>query len=625
MFNPLSKLIEDDDDEIKIEDEKKVIKQDNVVPVEAEVVIPDSSFVGQFQARRLHNSTRAFNSKLYEGKLVKPNLIISSTNNKKCFLVQNEGHSAFIGDTVKYEVVVPSTVATRLDTVRIKSIVSRQSDRHFAIVTTNQGHVQPWGSSPLTVFSCKEALGLPIGTPLLVKVGENENETVCKILYNLELYTDDEIIIKTFDIDTFEFVEPVEPSKHMSITKDQTNLFTITIDPPDSRDYDDALSVDSENHKIFIHIADVSRYVPLHSKLDRRLMEREFSIYLNRRVAHMAPTQLATDFCSLNEGVERFVVTVEFDYDPSTYTITSNGTHYRSIIKSKKRYTYDQVELIKNDENTPIHILQKVFVNNKFEKRVKDSMPEIKIVGDQKKMEVFQEDDSHQMVEFFMLWANQYTAKTLYERGVIFPSRVHPFPVNMKNFENASKVTLPTYCTKEFKTFLLLRCLAPASYGINSQIGHFALNMEFYTHFTSPIRRYIDIVIHRLLMQDAIYTKEQLDHICSLANAQESRTKQIESFQGYLHGLTRGRQDLLANRRFTGIIYQIAKFGIYIYICENMQTTFISVNDCSRFYRDFFTLNESSLVGKYKSINLYDKIYLRIRNVDSKVNYIITT
>ena len=265
---------------------------------------------------------------------------------------------------------------------------------------------------------------------------------------------------------------------------------------------------------------------------------------------------------------------------------------------------------------------------------MREIMPEVCMVGSDLVMSKNKEDDSHEIVEFFMLLANQYVASTLDAKNdVMFPRRVHPPAFDLKKLDYARKVNLPDFCPPEFRVFLMLKCL-PAVYYSTEKGSHFALNMSNYTHFTSPIRRYIDVVNHRLLFGDYQYTQEELDKICTEANEEDAKVRQAEQLKYNLQQCEWAEQHL--QDTFTGIVYNISFKGISVYIVENSNTYTFRLTEVGHAYRQFFSYAQTNsdgsdghhdqppqpqLVGKTRRIQLYNKVKLKIVSFLNKVVY----
>lgn len=320
---------------------------------------------------------------------------------------------------------------------------------------------------------------------------------------------------------------------------DLTDLTCMTIDPVDAKDYDDALSItkDKKGHyHLGVHIADVSHFVKVGSALDREAFKRSNSTYFLDGVVPMLPHELSSDLCSLKEKVTRLTASALMEFDSKGNLLKYKFV--RSIIKSKKRFTYEEAKEVldgkkESDLINELNLLVELALILKKQRKergsVELSMPEIKLTLDEKKVpngyRRIEYDITHQMVEEFMLKANELVAKHLLDQGKDAIFRIHeePNPENMKEFYGYARLIgfqippepeekdLITLFERAQNSPLLeqlairfIRSMKLAVYSENN-IGHFGLALENYTHFTSPIRRYSDLVVHRLLF-DKNYT-----------------------------------------------------------------------------------------------------------------------
>jgi len=330
--------------------------------------------------------------------------------------------------------------------------------------------------------------------------------------------------------------------------EDLTGRFIVTIDPPDARDFDDAISLEriekgEEVWELGVHIADVAHFVPTGSALDREARERGNSTYLPRRVIPMLPEVLSNGVCSLQEGVNRYAKSVFIRYDEAG---RPRGARFsRSVIRSAKRLTYLEAQaLIDGDvkaarrharTDTPYpeplrKTLQAMDALGRTirERRMKEGMihldlPEAELVFDQsgRVIDAVPEDDAftHEIIEMFMVESNEAVARLFDRLEVPMIRRIHPDPPvhdveDLRQFARVAGFNIPDNPTrKELQELLegvrgkpaqhavhiaVLRTLSKAEYS-PLPIGHFALASEHYTHFTSPIRRYADLVVHRAL------------------------------------------------------------------------------------------------------------------------------
>lgn len=332
--------------------------------------------------------------------------------------------------------------------------------------------------------------------------------------------------------------------------KDLRDLYTITIDGEDAKDFDDAISIESisENKvKLYVHIADVSYYVKKDSLLDKEAQERGTSYYLANRVVPMLPPVLSENLCSLIAGKDRLTVTVEMIIDKKTGKILKYD-FYRSIINVNKRYTYEMAEEILNSgEDKHLSLIWEVAQIQKIIRlangRIDLELSEPKFVFDQDnkvvEIKIRERLKSSMLIEECMLSANICVAEFLHKKKVPTLYRVHE-PMDIDKLETLNsffkiydiKKSLQDVNNKEIQnvlnqiqkkgekeykifSFLLLRSFMQARYSPES-LGHWGLGFKHYCHFTSPIRRYPDLVVHRVLnnvlsnKKKQIYTEEEV-------------------------------------------------------------------------------------------------------------------
>jgi exoribonuclease R len=296
----------------------------------------------------------------------------------------------------------------------------------------------------------------------------------------------------------------IDEIKMIDLTPDRINLepfVAYTIDPDGSLDRDDAIGIDIINKKIFIHIADPSSYIEKDSMLDKELSNRGQSIYLDKTF-HMIMEPLSTEIISLTEGNKSRAFTLELTYD-TMYNICSHK-FYKSYIQVKN-LTYEQAEKIIQD-NTNLDLLE-------LYKFGQHNLSDSKLYN------------SHKMVEVFMVLCNKYAAIEMKD----LPSIIR--------YNNSPKVNLDTLDTLDTLDDLKLDKINPkliemwkistneaATYEINTEYnGHTLLGLNYYTHFSSPLRRYVDLVLHRSLYnklceKSEIYSTEELKNICTRIN-----------------------------------------------------------------------------------------------------------
>ncbi|NOY38855.1 MAG: ribonuclease R [Nitrospirae bacterium] len=322
--------------------------------------------------------------------------------------------------------------------------------------------------------------------------------------------------------------------------KDLQKLPTVTIDGERAKDFDDAISIKLRKfgYTLYVHIADVGYYVPWDSVIDREAKKRGTSVYLPDRVVPMLPKKLSEDICSLKPKVPRFAFTVEMDFSRDGVRI--NQRFYPSIIRSDERMTYTQVKEILVDEDRKLrkrydYLLKEFELMEELcgvmrERRLKRGsldfdLPEPEVLldirGNPEAIVVAERNFAHMIIEEFMIAANEAVAENLSAKGVPSIYRIHE-PPDQSKMDDILKVVkavtnirkkhlsvkdLPYILEKvrgrpeeDVVNYIVLRSLKQARYSIQN-VGHFGLASECYTHFTSPIRRYSDLVVHRILRE----------------------------------------------------------------------------------------------------------------------------
>jgi ribonuclease R len=443
-----------------------------------------------------------------------------------------------------------------------------------------------------------------------------------------------------------------------------------TIDPVDAKDFDDALSIElleNDNYSVGIHIADVSNYVNYHTNLDKDAFSRGNSVYLVGKVIPMLPEKLSNNICSLVPYKDRCTYSVIVE-------LTKRGKIVKyeiekSIINSKRRFTYEEVQEIIDSEKGDFvkEILQMNSLAQTLRtKRLREGSidffsPEVKFVLDENgvPIRIFKKEtqQSNMLVEEFMLLANKLVAKHIAapERGNIKPFvyRVHDLPDNEKIYEFAKFVKSLGYSfdpnaaskSNQFQLLMLsvkgteeeavinelaIRSMAKAVYSTHN-IGHYGLGFRYYTHFTSPIRRYSDLMVHRLLFQylkkkgNFKYSNEELEEISDHLSITERNAVEAERKSVKLKQIEYLKNHI--GEEFHAIISGVTYFGIFVKITDILAEGLVKIRDLES---DSYVYDEKkyALVGKStkKQYRLGDKVSVKLIRVDiekSEVDFII--
>lgn len=432
--------------------------------------------------------------------------------------------------------------------------------------------------------------------------------------------------------------------------KDFTKITTVTIDPETAKDFDDALSIEKlgEKTKLIVHIADVSHYVAKGSALDREAKRRLNSTYFPGTCFPMLPHELSSHLCSLMENMERLAVSVTMLFD-KTGTLLEK-TIERSVIKSSKRFSYESAkEVLDGTLNSPfkkeLEELKELGLLLKEKRTSRGSvdlaMPDIVLQLDKEGIPIgarrIEYDITHQMVEEFMLKANEVVAETLTEMGVPSIFRVHekPSEENWNDFLALAKAlgfSLPKKPEPTDIQALLkkasqdprgrqlmiafIRSMKMAVYSTEN-IGHFGLTLKDYTHFTSPIRRYCDLIVHQLLL-GAKFSAEELALFSEQASLSERKSAKAEGhvktlkYLRYFQRLHDESKSLI----FEATVSKIKPFGLFFEIESLLYEGFIPLTS----FKEFFVFNEKNLQLKgTKSEIIYSigtPIQVKLRFID---------
>src|SRR5256884_262434 len=441
--------------------------------------------------------------------------------------------------------------------------------------------------------------------------------------------------------------------------EDLRKKFIITIDPDDARDFDDAIQIekiDNGGWQLGVHIADVAAYVEPGSALDREARRRGNSVYLPDRVMPMLPERLSNGVCSLNPGVDRLTHSVFIEFDKSGRA--KNARFAKSVIRSAKRLTYKEAYTIlqgkpNGELSRRLHTaweLASLLRRKRFEHGSPDlHFPELKVhvdaTGKPTRLERVENDQSHQLIEEFMLAANEAVARELRHRSIATIYRVHEDPDPEKLGEYREFILSFGYKVgdlshrKEVQRFLasikgkpeeqalkigLLKSLKRARYAAQP-LGHYGLAKAHYLHFTSPIRRYADLVVHRTLAELNLSRRSKIDigQIESLANhisdtERNAAEAEIESVR--LKKLQFFEQQLKKRnpKVFCAAIMNVRNYGLVVELPDALVTGVVHVSTLSDdFYR--FDAAQRRLVGRRtnRRFKVGDEIRVFVARVDT--------
>ena len=501
---------------------------------------------------------------------------------------------------------------------------------------------------------------------------------VVEVLGNInEPGVDTQIIIRKHDIPDAHSEESIEEARRLGTVinprdiKGRTDfrpVTTVTIDGEHARDFDDAITLEAlpnGHYWLGVHIADVSHYVKEGSALDEEGYERGTSVYFTERAVHMFPSELATGLCSLNPHVDRLVQSCLMEIDRRGQVVRYEM--HDGVINSDARMTYTAVNAILTDHDPAVTAEYQTFVplfemmhelfeilNARRRRRgsIDFDLPETEVIlseyGEIEAIIPAERNVAHRLIEEFMLLANETVARHLVENAVPALHRVHE-PPDMKKVADFEAFIEPlgyslgakggTITPRHFQRLidrmrgtpeerpiaaLMLRTMQKARYDAVS-LGHFGLAAEHYTHFTSPIRRYPDLVVHRMLResrQSAVITQARRDELeeelPETARHTSERERRADDAERELLQWKKVR--FMADKvgdEFEGYITGVAQFGLFIELIEHYVEGLVHVSSMADDYYRFLE-QQHVLRGENtkKVYRLGDKVAVQVVRVD---------
>lgn len=601
--------------------------------------------------------------------------IISEETEEDIFVSQKKLRTAMNGDIVKVHIYPKSKekkqlegeIVEILERSRTRFVGKIQLVKNIAFLVTNKKQISS------DIFIPKDMLkGAKNGEKVVVEITQWVKDARCPFGKVVEVLgkagdnnTEIHAILEEYNL-PYKFTEKVEADankiranigEEVKKRKDFREVFTFTIDPFDAKDFDDAISlkrISETLYEVGVHIADVSYYVQPDTLLDKEAYRRGTSVYLVDRVVPMLPEKLSNNLCSLKPNEDKLCFAAVFE-------ITDKGEvrqkwFGRTIINSDKRFSYEEAQQILDsgdgEYSKDLKTLDKIAKELRRQRFAKGSInferEEVKFKLDErgKPLGVIlkQNKDSNKLIEEFMLLANKYVAELIgnQKKPKTFVYRVHdePNPDKLKIFaqiaskfgynivtkgntkiiQSINKALLDVEGKNEqhIIEMMAVRSMSRAEYSTDN-VGHYGLNFEFYTHFTSPIRRYPDLIVHRLLERyldgKQSVEKDKYEEKCKYLSGREQVATEAER-----DSIKFKQAEYLSDKKgesYEGIISGVTQWGIYVEINENKCEGMIAIRNLRD---DFYTFDEANMriVGERnkQSYQLGDKIKIRVAGVD---------
>jgi ribonuclease R len=566
---------------------------------------------------------------------------------------------AFHGDLVRAEVFKGDERTGRLQG-KIVQVIERKQKQFIGVVEVNKDFAFfiPQGEKPIPDFfiPLKSLHGAKDGDRVIAQIVSWESDDKRPQGEIIETITPEkesdlamkELLIQQgfsvqFSDDVLEETARIPDwitDKELQLRRDMREVLTFTIDPEDAKDFDDALSFEKTGDgglEIGVHIADVSHYIEEGSALDEAALERATSVYLPDRVVPMLPERISNELCSLRPHEDKLTYSCVFKIDAKGKII--DKWIGRTVIHSNHRFTYEEVQqIIETGSGLYDQEILKLneMAQNMRKLRMKQgainfSSQEVRFRLDTAGMPigiiVKESKESHQLIEEFMLLANRgvaerVAAEKMEGKPIPFPYRIHdqpdedkliPFIEFAKKFGYQFNIKTPQEIAKSFNDMLLkvkglpeqrvleqlgIRTMAKAIY-TSQNIGHYGLGFEHYCHFTSPIRRYPDILVHRVLtglLQHKIVPDKKMEQKCQHSSERERAAMETERAANKYKQVEYMTQFL--GDEFDAVISGVSSFGFWAETVEHKCEGLVSIASLHDYDDFMYVDSDYALVGK---------------------------
>ncbi len=493
----------------------------------------------------------------------------------------------------------------------------------------------------------------PVGEIVSVLTNESQNELAMQGLLienGFPLSFPDDVLEEAARYN--EHIDSAEVSKR----RDMRSTFTITIDPADAKDFDDAISYKELGgglYEVGVHIADVSHYVQAGSALDKEAYRRATSVYLPDRVLPMLPERLSNELCSLRPNEDKYTFSAVFVMD-KTGKVTDTWLG-RTLTHSNRRYAYEEVQAViegGDDEHRAVLLQLNEIARSlraaRFAKgAINFSSQEVRFKLDEHGkpigIMIKESKEAHQLIEELMLLANRTVATyvsgiTIKDKPIPFAYRVHDVPDEDKlamfavfaaqygiTFNLSSGQAIAASFNKMLETVtgkpeqhvleqLGVRTMAKAVY-TTENIGHYGLGFDYYCHFTSPIRRYPDVLVHRVLQEcldKDIHPVKNMESLCRHCSDQERRAMEAERAANK-YKQVEYMQDFIGDE-FEAVISGVATFGFWAETVAHKCEGLVSITDLSEIDEFQYIEDQYSLVGRHTGMRfgMGDTVKVRV-------------